>query len=55
MKSLAFAIREMEPTRVIVVYDGAGGGSKRKKKNSNLAIKQIVLLNELLNLMLLIH
>ena len=25
MKSLAFAIREMDPTRVVVVYDGAGG------------------------------
>ena len=31
MKSLAFAIREMEPTRVIVVYDGAGGSKRRRK------------------------
>lgn len=41
MKSLAFAIREMEPTRVIVVYDGAGGSKGEEK--SNLAIKLIVL------------
>ena len=33
MKSLAFAIREMEPTRVIVVYDGAGGSKRRRKIN----------------------
>tara|TARA_R110000765_G_scaffold132805_1_gene231386 strand:+ start:354 stop:1373 length:1020 start_codon:yes stop_codon:yes gene_type:complete len=35
MRSLAFAIREMEPTRVIVVYDGAGGSKRRKKINPN--------------------
>ena len=35
MRSLAFAIREMEPTRVIVVYDGAGGRKKKKKINPN--------------------
>jgi len=35
MKSLAFAIREMEPTRVIVTYDGAGGSTRRKKINPN--------------------
>ena len=35
MKSLAFAIREMEPTRVIVTYDGAGGSKRRKKINPN--------------------
>jgi len=33
MKSLAFAIREMEPTRVVVVYDGAGGSKRRRKIN----------------------
>lgn len=33
MKSLAFAIREMDPTRVIVVYDGAGGSKRRRKIN----------------------
>ena len=33
MKSLAFAIREMEPTRVIVTYDGAGGSKRRRKIN----------------------
>ena len=32
LKSLALSIREIDPTRVIVVYDGAGG-SKRRKKN----------------------
>ena len=35
MKSLAFAIREMEPTRVVVVYDGAGGSARRRKINPN--------------------
>ena len=35
MKSLAFAIREMDPTRVIVVYDGAGGSKRRRKINPN--------------------
>jgi len=35
MKSLAFAIREMEPTRVIVTYDGAGGSKRRRKINPN--------------------
>ena len=35
MKSLALAIREMEPTRVIVVYDGAGGSKRRRKINPN--------------------
>ena len=35
MKSLAFAIREMEPTRVIVVYDGAGGSQRRRKMHPN--------------------
>ena len=35
MKSLAFAIREMEPTRVVVVYDGAGGSKRRRKINPN--------------------
>jgi DNA polymerase-1 len=33
MKSLALAIRQMEPTRVIVVYDGAGGSKRRRKIN----------------------
>ena len=35
LRSLTFAIREMEPTRVIVVYDGAGGSKRRKKINPN--------------------
>ena len=35
MKSLAFAIREMDPTRVVVVYDGAGGSKRRRKINPN--------------------
>ena len=35
MKSLAFTIREMEPTRVIVVYDGAGGSKRRRKIKSD--------------------
>ena len=33
MKSLALAIRQMEPTRVVVVYDGAGGSKRRRKIN----------------------
>ena len=35
MKSLALAIRQMEPTRVVVVYDGAGGSKRRRKINPN--------------------
>lgn len=35
LKSLALSIREMDPTRVIVVYDGAGGSLRRRKINPN--------------------
>lgn len=35
LKSLALSIREIDPTRVIVVYDGAGGSKRRKKINPN--------------------
>ena len=35
MKSMALAIREINPTRVIVVYDGAGGSLRRRKINPN--------------------
>jgi len=35
LKSLAFAIREMEPTRVIITYDGTGGSKRRRKINPN--------------------
>jgi DNA polymerase-1 len=35
MKSLALSIREINPTRVIVVYDGAGGSLRRRKINPN--------------------
>ena len=31
MKSLAYAIRETNPTRVMVIYDGAGGSQRRRK------------------------
>lgn len=31
MKSIAYAIRELNPTRAIVVFDGKGGSDKRKK------------------------
>lgn len=41
MKSLAFAIREMDPTRVIIAYDGAGGSSRRRKINPNYKSQRI--------------
>ena len=31
LRSLAYAIRETNPTRVIIVYDGAGGSQRRRK------------------------
>ena len=31
LRSLAYAIREVDPTRVIIVYDGAGGSQRRRK------------------------
>ena len=31
LRSLAYAIREVNPTRVIIVYDGAGGSYRRRK------------------------
>jgi len=31
LKSLALAIREIDPTRVIIVYDGAGGSLRRRQ------------------------
>ena len=31
LRSLAYAIIEVNPTRVIVVYDGAGGSQRRRK------------------------
>ena len=31
LRSLAYAIREVNPTRVIVVYDGQGGSQRRRK------------------------
>ena len=34
LRSLAYAIREVNPTRVIVVYDGAGGSQRRRKIHS---------------------
>ena len=33
LKSLAYSIREVNPTRVIIVYDGAGGSQRRRKIN----------------------
>ena len=31
LRSLAYAIREVNPTRVIIVYDGEGGSQRRRK------------------------
>ena len=31
LRSLAYAIREVNPTRVIIVYDGTGGSQRRRK------------------------
>ena len=52
LRSLAYAIREVNPTRVIVVYDGAGGSQRRRKYylTINLIEHQV---NELLDGMLL--
>ena len=35
LKSLAYAIRETNPTRVMVIYDGAGGSQRRRKIHPN--------------------
>ena len=35
LRSLAYAIREVNPTRVIIVYDGAGGSQRRRKIHPN--------------------
>ena len=35
LKSLAYSIREVNPTRVIVVYDGEGGSQRRRKISPN--------------------
>jgi len=35
LKSLGATIREINPTRCIVVYDGAGGSARRRKLNPN--------------------
>lgn len=35
LKSLAYAIRETNPTRVMVIYDGAGGSQRRRKMDPN--------------------
>jgi len=35
LRSLAYAIREVNPTRVIIVYDGAGGSQRRRKISPN--------------------
>ena len=31
LRSLAYAIRETNPTRVIIAYDGSGGSQRRRK------------------------
>ena len=31
LKSLAYTIRETNPTRVMVIYDGVGGSQRRRK------------------------
>ena len=35
LKSLAYAIRETNPTRLMVIYDGAGVSQRRRKMSSN--------------------
>ena len=35
LRSLAYAIREVNPTRVIIVYDGQGGSQRRRKIHSD--------------------
>ena len=35
LRSLAYAIREINPTRVIIVYDGVGGSQRRRKIHSD--------------------
>jgi len=35
LKSLAYTIRETNPTRVMVIYDGAGGSQRRRKMSPN--------------------
>ena len=35
LKSLAYSIREVNPTRVIIVYDGEGGSQRRRKIHPN--------------------
>ena len=35
LRSLAYAIRETNPTRVMVIYDGAGGSQRRRKMSPN--------------------
>ena len=35
LKSLAYSIRETNPTRVMVIYDGAGGSQRRRKMDPN--------------------
>ena len=35
LKSLAYAIRETNPTRVMVIYDGVGGSQRRRKMSPN--------------------
>ena len=32
LKSIGYAIRQIQPTRVVVVFDGKGGSNQRKKK-----------------------
>ena len=40
LKSLAYSIREVNPTRVIIVYDGEGGSPKVEEKFTQ-TIKEI--------------
>ena len=35
LRSLAYAIREVNPTRVVIVYDGQGGSQRRRKIHSD--------------------
>jgi len=55
LKSIGYAIRQTQPTRVVVVFDGKGGSTQRKKKFSGYKAeresmkRQFVWLNEMLD------
>ena len=42
LKSIGYAIRNVQPTRVVVVFDGQGGSLSRKKKFSGYKAQRAV-------------